>query len=112
VMSTLSPTLTAATAFLSSTRELYFQLFGPEKVIDGVFRSISVIVAVMVRCVAAVAPGFHACGGCNTRCVTVHRSFARMLHAKHDVVVVLRVILSPPMISENLSSVSGKTTSE
>src|SRR3954468_18387907 len=58
VMSTLSPTLTVASAFLSSTRELYCQLFGPVNVIDGTFGSIAVIVAVMVRCIAAVAPGF------------------------------------------------------
>ena len=45
-------------AACSSTRELYFQLFGPVKVIDGTVGSISVIVAVMVRCAAAVAPGF------------------------------------------------------
>ena len=58
VMSRRSPTLTLLSAFLSSTRELYFQPFGPLKLIDGTFGSMAVIVAVMVRWAAAVAPAF------------------------------------------------------
>src|SRR5688572_24254248 len=57
VRSTLSPTFTLASASLSSTLEVYFQPLGPVKVIDGVFMSMLVIVAVMVRCLAFVAPG-------------------------------------------------------
>ena len=57
VMSTLSPTLTFASIFLSSTRELYFQSFGPAKEIEGTDMSIAVIVAVIVRWLATVAPG-------------------------------------------------------
>jgi hypothetical protein len=49
VMSTLSPTFTFASAALSCTRVLYFQLFGPVNVIDGSVGSIAVIVAVIVR---------------------------------------------------------------
>src|SRR5436190_9988576 len=58
VMSKRSPTLTFLSASLSSTRELYFHPFGPLNVIDGTFGSMWVIVAVMVRWVAAVPPAF------------------------------------------------------
>src|SRR6478609_9708351 len=54
VMSTLSPTFTLASAALSSTRVLYFQPFGPVKVIEGAFGSIAAMVAVIVRWCAAV----------------------------------------------------------
>jgi hypothetical protein len=40
VMSRRSPIFTFFNASLSSTRELYFQPFGPLKVIDGIFGSI------------------------------------------------------------------------
>src|SRR4030095_3742395 len=56
VISTLSPTITPARADLSCTLDEYFQSLGPVNVIDGVFASIAVIVAVMVRCFAAVPP--------------------------------------------------------
>src|SRR4029077_9270982 len=58
VMSRRSPTLTFLSASLSSTRELYFHPFGPLNEIDGTFGSIWVIVAVMVRCMAAVHSAF------------------------------------------------------
>jgi hypothetical protein len=48
VMSTLSPTFTFARASLSSTRLLYDQPRGPVNVIEGVFGSIAVMVAVIV----------------------------------------------------------------
>ena len=77
-------------ALMSCTRELYFQLFGPTKVIEGTFMSIAVMVAVIVRCVAAVAPGevpgvfvSAASGG-------VHVLLAGFFHAEDDVVVVRR----------------------
>lgn len=57
VMSTLSPTFTFSIAFLSATRELYFQPFGPLNVMDSTLGSRAVMVAVIVRCVAAVPPG-------------------------------------------------------
>ena len=37
---------------------MYFQPLGPLKVIEGTPGSIASITAVIVRCVAAVAPGF------------------------------------------------------
>src|SRR5688572_26818529 len=55
--STLSPTFTLARADASCTLEEYFQPFGPVKVIDGVFKSIAEIVAVIVHCLAFVPPG-------------------------------------------------------
>src|SRR3954447_26148143 len=74
-MSTLSPTFTFDSASLSCTLELYFQLFGPLKVIDGTFMSIAVIVAVMVRWVAAVPPGL-AVEPAVTAAVSVSTSFS------------------------------------
>ena len=56
-MSTLSPTFTWLSILVSCTFELYFQLLGPENVMDGIFESIAVMVAVIVRCVAPVTPG-------------------------------------------------------
>src|SRR4029079_3276271 len=56
-MSTLSPTSTLERAFVSCTLDVYFQSFGPVKVIDGVAGSIAVIVAVIWRCLALVPPG-------------------------------------------------------
>jgi hypothetical protein len=49
VMSTLSPTFTFASAAVSLTRLLYFQLPGPVNVIEGTAGSMAVIVAVIVR---------------------------------------------------------------
>src|SRR5688572_32146676 len=57
VISRRSPTLTCFNAALSSTREVYFQLFGPDSVIDGIAGSMAVIVAETLRWAAAVAPG-------------------------------------------------------
>ena len=56
-MSTLSPTFALARACVSCTLDVYFQPFGPVKVIDGVFGSMAVIVAEIVRCLALVPPG-------------------------------------------------------
>jgi hypothetical protein len=58
VMSTLSPTLTFDSASLSWTFELYAQPLGPLNEIDGTFMSMADISAVIVRCLAAVTPGF------------------------------------------------------
>ena len=57
-MSSRSPTFTSFNASLSTTRELYFQLFGPDRLMDGIFGSIAVIVAVIARCDPMVNPGF------------------------------------------------------
>ena len=56
-MSTLSPTFTLASASVSCTFDVYFQPFGPVKVIDGASGSMAVIVAVIVTCLALVPPG-------------------------------------------------------
>src|SRR4030095_7089293 len=56
-MSTLSPTFTLARASVFCHLDVYFQPFGPVKVIDGVFGSMAVIVAVIVTCLALVPPG-------------------------------------------------------
>src|SRR4051812_20571792 len=77
VMSTLSPTFTFASAALSSTRVLYFQLLGPVKVIDGTFMSIWVMVAVMTRWWAAVAAAWPAARVTDALLVSVDASPGR-----------------------------------
>ena len=58
VKSTRSPTFTCFRTFLSWILRLYFQPFGPLKVIEGTLGSIASTTAVIVRCEATVPPGF------------------------------------------------------
>src|SRR4029077_14983452 len=57
VMSTLSPTLTLSNTVGSTICRLYFQPFGPEKVIEDALLSIASTVTVIVLCTVAVPPG-------------------------------------------------------
>src|SRR4029453_13760720 len=54
VMSIRSPTLTLSNTVGSTTRRLYFHPFGPTKVIDDALLSISAMVAVIRRTIAAL----------------------------------------------------------
>ena len=58
VKSTWSPTFTCFSTFLSWILRLYFQPFGPLKVMEGTLGSIASTTAVIVRCEATVPPGF------------------------------------------------------
>ena len=73
-MSTLSPTLTFASAAVSSTRVVYFHPFGPVKVIEGTLGSIAAIIAVIFRWCDVVAARVSA--ACTTPPVVVSTSFS------------------------------------
>ena len=98
--------------FLSSTLELYFQSFGPEKEIEGTDMSIAVIVAVIVRWLATVAPGLLL--SALVRASSSHCRPPSRLAAAPAGRCCRRSraeILSPTLMLENFVTVSGTTMS-